>query len=248
MLNLRDTKNRTAVYANSSYFPQSKDEAKADLRKIRSHNKSKCIAEIPSIGNKGGMIDYSWLAGASQTYNISPNIEDYVITEVPIVTVDFPNRNLHCFPFSEVSYFDPRFGCFVYQTFRGKPTFADHDNSDPTKAKGIHFDASLRKVPGWNIWKIYVLIGYDRTRDYALARSIEKGDRRGYSMGAWVSYFVNSISGQMMNGNQSPKYPPGSVYQGRLSYSNCSGIEYFETSSVEGPADVTAESHQLWYF
>jgi hypothetical protein len=167
---------------------------------------------------------------------------------VPIVTIGYPNRNLHCFPYEEVSYFDPRFGKFIYQTFIGKPTFADHDNRDFTKAKGIHFDSTLRKVPGWDVWKIYVLLGYCRQKDPVLANKIEKGQRRGYSMGAWVSYFVNSLTGQVTNGNKPCKYPKGSVHDGILSYDICTGVDYFETSSVESPADVSAESHQLWYF
>ena len=193
-------------------------------------------------------IDYSWLKGASETYQISDDINAYCITEVPIVTVGYPNRNLHCFPFSEVSYFDPRFGTFVYKTFVGKPAFADHCNKNFTEAKGIHFDSSLRYVPGWDVWKIYVLLGYDRTKDSSLVRQIEKGQRRSYSMGAWVSYFLSSINGQLVNGTQTLKYPSGTVHDGVLAYSQCSGVEFFETSSVVGPADVSAESHQLWYF
>lgn len=236
---------RFKVYASSakSDFPETKDEAKARLRRVEEVDKKRLVASVA-----GNTIDYSWLKGASETYHISPNIKDYILTEVPIVTVGIPNRNLHCFPFDEVTYFDPRFGNFVYKTFVGKGTFADHNNKIFTEAKGIHFDSSLRKVPGWNIWKIYVLLGYDRSKDSTLAREIEKGQRRTYSMGAWVSHFINSITGQLSNGNQPLKYPKGTVVNGKLSYDNCSGVEYFETSSVKGPADVSAESHQLWYF
>ena len=70
----------------------------------------------------------------------------------------------------------------------------------------------------------------------------------GYSMGAWVSYFINSITGQISNGTQKLKYPKGNVVQGKLSYDICTGVEYFETSSVEAPADTTAETKQIWYF
>ena len=241
----RHHQNRFQVYASAarSDFPDTKDEAKARLRRVDEVDKKRLVA---SVG--GNHIDYSWLQGASDTYQISPDIKDYIITEVPIVTVGIPNRNLHEFSFPEVSYFDPRFGTFVYKTFQGKPTFSDHNNKIFTEAKGVHFDSSLRKVPGWNIWKIYVLLGYDRSKDSVLGREIEKGQRRTYSMGAWVSHFINSISGQLSNGNQPLKYPKGTVVNGRLSYDSCSGVEYFESSSVKGPADVSAESHQLWYF
>lgn len=245
MLLERHHENRFKVYASAavSDFPTTRDIAKERIRKVEVLDNKKAVASV-----NGATIDYSWLKGASETYQISADIRDFLIQEVPIVTVDIPNRNLHEFPFSEISYFDPRFGQFVYKTFIGKPTFADHNNKVFTEAKGVHFDASLRYVPGWDVWKIYVLLGYDRTKDTVLARQIEKGQRRSYSMGAWVSYFLSSLTGQIENGNQPLKYPKGTVYDGELSYSRCTGCEFFETSSVEGPADVTAESHQIWYF
>lgn len=242
---IRHHENRFQVYASAalSDFPQTRDLAKERIRPVEILDKNRAIAKI-----NGSTLDYSWLKGASETYQISPNIKDYILSEVPIVTVDFPNRNLHAFPFDEVSYFDPRFGQFIYKTFVGKPTYADHNNKNFVEAKGVHFDASLRYVPGWDVWKIFVLLGYDRTKDSALGRQIEKGQRRSFSMGSWVSFFINSLTGQLSNGSQPLKYPKGTVHDGRLSYDQCSGCEYFETSSVVGPADVTAESHQLWYF
>jgi len=367
---------RFPVYASAPSFAQTTDEAKERIRRVDNVDKKRTVATV-----NGTTIDYSWLKGASETYQISSDINDFVITEVPIVTIGYPNRNLHCFPFSEASYFDPRFGTFVYKTFVGKPAFADHCfpagtqisvkgglreiqdikvgdavytdklrlqkvtevfkngkrflttvlfgenqtieatsnhpfgikdgdgivffpvedlragdllavligdeieflpitdilrnvreddvynfeveedhtyiaegvvvhncNKNFVEAKGIHFDSSLRYVPAWDVWKIYVLLGYDRTKDSALARQIEKGQRRSYSMGAWVSVFLNSLTGQLSNGTQPLKYPKGSTHNGILSYDNCCGVEFFETSSVESPADVSAESHQLWCF
>jgi len=403
---------RVRVYASSAIadFPKTTEAAKERIRKVEILDKKKTVAAV-----NGVHIDYSWLKGASETYQISDDIKDYCIQEVPIVTVGIPNRNLHSFPFSEVSHFDPRFGQFVYRTFVGKPTFADHCfpagtlistqdglkaiekleigdlvltdkmryrpvtqlfsngikpvvrlkiqgimehlevtenhpilvvdrrqvfdeknqtcqqkykphfravsdvyvgdyvaiprcivdkditivpenggrgiiadnlllmpildiidenkevnvynieveedhtyvaggiivhncNKNHLEAKGVHFDSSLRYVPGWDVWKIYVLLGYDRTKDTTLARQIEKGQRRSYSMGAWVSYFLSSLTGQIENSNQPLKYPKGTVHNNKLSYSLCTGCEFFETSSVVGPADVTAESHQIWYF
>ena len=220
MLLERHHENRFKVYASAavSDFPQTRDLAKERIRKVEVLDTKKAVASV-----NGTTIDYSWLKGASETYQISPNIKDYILSEVPIVTVDFPNRNLHSFCFDEVSFFDPRFGQFVYKTFVGKPTFADHSNKNFIEAKGVHFDSSLRYVPGWDVWKIYVLLGYDRTKDSTLARQIEKGQRRQFSMGAWVSYFINSISGQLSNGSQPLKYPKGTVHNGMLSYDNCSG-------------------------
>ena len=242
LLDNRHHAGRVPVFA-SAPFTSTVDATKAMLRKVDDFNPKKAVAAVG-----GRTIDYSWLKGASETYQISDNIKDFLLTEVPIVTVGVPNRNLHSFPFEEVTYFDPRFGQFVYRTFVGKPAYANHENKDFVKAKGVHFDASLRKVPGWNIWKIYVLLGYDRSKDPTLANNIERGQRRGYSMGAWVSYFISSLTGQISNGSQPLKYPKGTVHDGVLSYDHCTGCEYFESSSVEGPADVSAESNQLWFF
>lgn len=239
----RHHEDRFKVYASSSYFSSKRENYKEAIRRIDYQDKKLSLAKV---GTR--TINYDWLNGASETYKISSNINDYLLTEVPIVTVDVPNRNLHCFPFEEVSYFDPRFGNFIYNTFIGKPTYADHNNKVHTEAKGIHLDASLRKVPGWNVWKIYVLLAYDRTKDAGLVRAIEAGQRRSYSMGAWVSYFINSVSAQISNASQAAKYPKGTVHNGILSYDLTSGVEFFETSSVVGPADVSAESHQLWHF
>jgi hypothetical protein len=230
----RHHQDRVKIYASAPFVP-TVEANKAQLRRVDEFNPKKTVANIA-----GRALDYSWLKGASETYQISPNIEDYLITEVPIVTVGVPNRNLHSFPFEEVTYFDPRFGQFVYRTFVGKPAYANHENKDFVKAKGVHFDASLRKVPGWDIWKIYVLLGYDRSKDPTLANNIERGQRRGYSMGAWVSYFISSLTGQISNGNQPMKYPVGTVHDGRLSYSHCTGCEYFECISLESLVKTTS--------
>lgn len=66
-------------------------------------------------------IDVGWLPAASETYAISADPRDYVLVDIPIVTVDIPNRNLQAFPYEEVSYFDPLYGRMVYQSFERKP-------------------------------------------------------------------------------------------------------------------------------
>ena len=51
-------------------------------------------------------VDFSWLPAAAETYNISADPNDLVICDVPLVTVDVPNRNCQAFPYEEVSYFE----------------------------------------------------------------------------------------------------------------------------------------------
>lgn len=71
----------------------------------------------------------------------------------------------------------------------------DHDNKDPLKAKGVMFDSTLRYVPAYNVWKISILAGWDRTKDPWLVRQILSKKRTGYSMGALVEAFVPLASG-----------------------------------------------------
>jgi len=243
ILENRHHSNRVPVYAST--FSSDKEVYRRSIRKLEILDKKRTIAQV-----NGRNINYAWLKGASETYNISPDVKDYLWTECGIVTCGIPNRNMHCFPYEEVTYFDPRFGNFVYNTFVGKPTYADHKNKVPGDAKGIHFDAAIRKVPGWDIWKIYVLLGYDRTKDSALVKQIERGQRRAYSMGCWVSYFLNSITGQISNASQAAKYPKGTVHDGVLSFDQCVGCEFFEclvggTQVLTSKGSVPIESVQI---
>ena len=188
-------------------------------------------------------IDVSWLQAAADTYQISGDINDYVIVDIPSVTIDIPNRNLQAFPYEEVSFFDNMQGSLVYQTFTGRPTHIDHQNSDPLEAKGVHFDSTLQFVPAYNVWKIRTLAGFDRTKDQKLVADILSGRRNGYSMGALVQNFVCSNCGEV----EVIKKPcrcmamgKGSIVDGRLVYQLCAGVQFFEQSSVEDPADPTA--------
>lgn len=194
-------------------------------------------------------IDVSWLPAASETYAISADPRDYVLTDIPIVTVDIPNRNLQAFPYEEVSYFDPLQGRMVYQTFEGRPCHQDHDNKDPLKAKGVIFDSALQYVPAYNIWKIRILAGWDRTKDPWLVRQIVTKKRTGYSMGALVEQFVCAVCGAIdTNVRKCPcmRKGKGAVIDGRLVYQQCVGSQYIENSSVDDPADITAESDYLF--
>lgn len=193
-------------------------------------------------------IDVSWLQAAADTYQISGDINDYVIVDIPSVTIDIPNRNLQAFPYEEVSFFDNMQGSLVFQTFTGRPTHIDHKNSDPLEAKGVHFDSTLQFVPAYNVWKIRTLAGFDRTKDPRLVDDILTGRRNGYSMGALVQNFVCSNCGEV----EVVKRPcrcmamgKGSIVDNRLVYQMCAGVQFFEQSSVEDPADPTALSDSI---
>ena len=201
-------------------------------------------------------IDYSWLPLCADTYKISSNIEDYLFTQVPIITCDIPNRNLQSFPMLEVSSWDVNQGSPVYKTFVGKPTYTNHKNNTiPHLAKGVHFDSTLDYVPKYDIYKINVLLGFDKKKDPDLCAAIvaNKGVT-GYSMGAMVSEFLDTVSGKFIGLND-PEYKKhrGAIDRvtGTLRYLSCVGATFFETSCLgdfgrgdpgEPPADDSASA------
>jgi hypothetical protein len=216
------------------------------------------------IATSGGQtfqeIDYSWLPLCADTYKISPNVQDYVFVSVPIITADVPNRNLQAFPFLEVSAWDVNQGSPVYKTFVGKPTFTNHKNNTiPHLAKGVHFDSTLEYVPNYDIYKINVLLGFDRVKDPGLCDAIvsNKGVT-GYSMGAMVETFLDTVSGRFVGLND-PEYKKyrGTIDKntGLLRYLCCVGATFFETSCLgdfgrgdpgEPPADHCATSDVIF--
>lgn len=196
----------------------------------------------------GHHVDYTWLPSAANTYKISENISDYILNEIPIITVPLPNKNMQAFSKQEILYFDPMLGCPVYRSFRGAAAHFEHQNRDPTKAKGVIFDAVLIPIPKYDVIKISILLGIDRTKDRELARDVETRKRTGWSMGAIVKAFVDSITGQVVT-QDGGEYKRGQVVRvkgvDRLCYHFCTGSNFFETSSVANPADVTAHGDML---
>jgi hypothetical protein len=203
-------------------------------------------------------IDYSWLPLCADTYQISPNIEDYAFVSVGIITSEIPNRNLQAFPMSEILSWDVNQGKPVYKTFIGKPCYTNHKNNTiPHLAKGVHFDSTLVDVPQYGIAKIMVLMGFDKKKDPGLCKAIlENIGVTGYSMGAMVETFLDSVTGKYIGLNDIEyKKARGSIDKEttRLRYLACSGVTFFETSCLgdfgrgdpgEPPADssCTAES------
>jgi len=213
-------------------------EAISTFETFRKSKKNSLYVTASGYGKH--LVDVSWLKAAAPTYEISDDIRDYVIPVVPIVTSDIPNRNMQGFTFKELSKFDWLKGLMIYRSFVGKMTAMEHVNDSPLCSKGIIFDASLHYVPRYDLWKTILLCGYDRTKDPNLANDILKGKRRGYSMGALVDTFECSVCGR-----EQCNCVKGSIVHGTLVYSQCIGVNFIEASSVESPADVTAEGGSL---
>ena len=204
-----------------------------------------------NLFNKTKSLDVSWLPMAAEQYQISADIRDYIINEIPIVTVGCPNRNLDEFPYEEVTSFNPEMGRTVWSTFVGKPTHFNHNNRDPRLAKGVHFDSSIQKMADGR-YKIVVLAGWDRTKDPQLANSILQRKQTGFSMGALVGYTqcsypkcgAMSPNGKIPCRHQEYGRGKGKVMEGHLIYERCYRTCFIETSAVDDPADHTA--HDRW--
>jgi hypothetical protein len=196
------------------------------------------------------MLDTSWLPAAAQTYGTSSLLSDYILVDIPIITVPIPNKNMQAFSKEEVLHFDPLLGCQIFKSFRGAATHFEHQNRDPEKAKGVIFDAVLFPIPQYDILKLSILLGVDRTKDRALANDVETRKRTGWSMGALVKAFVCSITNQPVTVDGG-EYKRGQVVlldgERRLCYHFCTGANFFECSSVANPADVTAHGDILTY-
>jgi hypothetical protein len=223
------------------------------LRPVADGNGRIRVAGV-DLRTPSGELDVTWLKAASDAYNISADPRDYVLSEVPLVTADFPNRNLDGFPFDSLTEFRPILGRVTYQTFLGKPTHQDHDNQEPLKAKGVIFDASLRPVTirGAKGFKVFILGGWDRTKDHWLANQVLTGKRPGHSMGALVGRTRCSWCNNMSDGTRycthiGPRRErKGRIIQGRLVYEDCYDVNFIEDSSVDDPADVDANQVLVW--
>lgn len=192
----------------------------------------------------------SWLPFAAEQYNISANLKDYLTVPVIIMPSCLPNRNGVAFPFKELSKFNVEHGTIAYNTWRGKPTFADHVNSDPSAAKGVILSTAFRPIKTTNgrLWKVIALCAFDRSRDAMLANDILTRKRTEYSMGATVGgYSCNVCAASPTDGGcehislSNKKMQVWDTPRGRvLSYYNITDPIGFETSSVSRGAYSSA--------
>lgn len=152
--------------------------------------------------NSGAAIDTSWLPWAAKTYHISPNLEDYVVKNMPICPSDVPNRNGIGFQLEELLRFQPPpVARQTYRAWAGCPVHYEHKNEDCTKALGVIFDTSLRKIKthgNGQLYMVHGLIGVDRTKYPELAARMLDGTLNTGSMGALADVFTCSICGSQV--------------------------------------------------
>lgn len=200
-------------------------------------------------------VDYSWLSFAAKTFNISNNIDDYII--VPCITIlsDMPNANGVSFPLKELVAWNISNACQGYKTFKGKPTFLEHASENIDDAKGIILDVLLKKALTYGsgkVWKVVELLSFDRTKDDYLVNNILSGQINSYSMGSYVQDYSCSFCGKMQGlCDHLPKEEyDGDVtfyeHEGKIVYKQVVGMQGFETSAVSNPAFVSAISDKTW--
>lgn len=200
---------------------------------------------------QGHVLDiHNTLPGASKHYNISADLNDYIIVPVFTIPSEIPNRNGVGFPLEELTDFSPEDGMYYYQTFKNKPTHFEHVNKDYTIAKGIIADCYMRLLKGYSynrIWKMVELLMWDRTRDPDLCKEILSGGINAYSMGAMVGGYSCSYCGSELGRcHHLHKDQKVDFYSqgGHLVYRRVSKPRGFETSAVATPAySVAATDH-----
>lgn len=226
---------------------------------VRSYSKLETAEAIPEIATKSYVPDViKWLPLAAQPYQISANIKDYVVVPVTMFPSELPNRNSVAFPYEELMRFDISAGMPAYKTWRGKPTFSEHDHGDHRKAKGIIFDVYMKKMKNvvGDIYKVIALAGFDRTKDPELANAIASGKRTKYSMGASLHGVECSVCGAHSTPRRPRDTECGHVARGRITLHETAsgtkpayyigrGIQGFELSSVGVPAWTAAEESEV---
>jgi hypothetical protein len=189
----------------------------------------------------------NWLPFSAPHYHISPDPADFILVPVIVMPSDIPNRNGVAFPLKELIAFSPDQGQQAYKTWKGKPTYLEHANNDITKAYGVIADSFMRPLKGWGggkVWKVLLLLAFDRSKHADVADKIASGEYNSYSMGAWVGGYSCSYCGAEVGKCDHIRANSNGMYHlnGKMVFRNCHDIVGFECSSVSTPAFISAIS------
>lgn len=217
-------------------------------------SKKKKIVDLKASGYDRP-IDISWLKSASSKYCISPNIADYIVIPVPVITSGIPNRRCQSFSIASLLDFDTEYKRQRYSTFVGCPTYVEHKNDVFEEAKGINLDASLTYVPEYKLYKVNVLSAFDRTKYPDITDRIMRLKTNQFSMGAVCTTFRCSLCGNLLGpgvdrtckceGDYTELRSYGSVKNGKLHYISAVDPIFIENSWVADPADITAVGNPI---
>lgn len=216
------------------------------------------VMNLPGLGDGTTQIPLDfprWLPFAAPKYQISGDINDYIVVPVIAIPSDLPNRNRIAFPLKELLAFNPELGMQTFETWKGKPTYREHKNDVLTEAYGVVADTSMRKLEGWSgnrVWKLLMLATFDRSKYVEYVAEIVANRINSYSMGAWVGGYECSVCDAEVGkcGHVSMEDHSGrfSEHDGKLGFKNCTNIQGFEISSVATPAWLTAISDSVSRF
>ena len=231
----------------SRSFDVSASSPAIDLHQQKASRRSKSISMRSDAGTVNLDVN-AWLPAAAEHYNISPDIRDYVLHPAIVNITGLPNTNGDGFDLKDWLTFRPQFGQLAYKTFKGKPTFIEHANSDYRAAAGVMFDSQLHRLPQQfhkSHAKLVLLLAFDRSREPNLAKSILAGKHNTYSKGTWYKSYTCSICGETFTGRSHNRcqHVGNRVYRmpnGMLAYRRCHELEGFECSAVGSPAFVCA--------
>lgn len=210
-------------------------------------------SEVMGGGGEAYLDANTWLPSASEHYQISPRLEDYVLVPIPALVTGLPNTNGDSSTLKEWLAFNPKMGMQAYKTFKGKPTHVEHQNKDITKAKGVILDSILRPIPGYpaDHARLVMLMGFDRTKDPEIAAAALK-DGATFSIGKWYdsyrcthpecNHVCHKSKVRFCKHTKLGQSPYIDFRTGHLIYRECQGITGFECSYVGNPAYAVAEA------
>lgn len=223
---------RQVAYADAAQVTNTIDAYKAGI----SNRQMTTFAFQVTEGKSTNLDCNFWLPMAAEEYDLSRKIQDYVIVpNVPIIISDIPNTNGIAFTKRELMRFRPKAGRMAYKTFKGKPCFVEHRNTDHTQACGVILDCYLDEVKqGSGLVKIVELLAFDRYKNPEVAESILSGASNCYSMGTFFEGFTMSDGSKPTP--RSLKEPLYANPRGELVFCLPHGLDGFETSVVANPA------------
>lgn len=178
-----------------------------------------------------------WLPRAAEEYNLSKDINDYILVPVPSMITDIPNTNGDSVTLKDLTKFNTEQGQLAYKTWTGKPMYVEHQHK-PEWIRGVILDTYIRPIAGFpKHYKLVKLAALDRTRDPRLIQRVIDRELNTYSMGMYFTSYTCSVCGHKAGkgiGNPcvhtKPRKPTYRMADGRLCYRICHDITGFELS------------------
>lgn len=178
-----------------------------------------------------------WLPRAAEEYNLSKNINDYILVPVPSMITGIPNTNGDSVDLKDLTKFNTEHGQLAYKTWVGKPMYVEHQHR-PEWIRGIILDTYIRPLPRFpKHFKLVKLAALDRTRDPKLIQRVIDRELNTYSMGMYFTSYTCSVCGHLAGKgvakpcvHTKPCRPTYRMQNGKLVYRICHDITGFELS------------------